>query len=186
MQKSYCSFSAYNETGNDPTLDQAYPDPNIGGWAGELMCGTYKPTNVISLSYGGQESDLPITYQKRQCLEYMKLGLQGVSFLFASGDSGVSSQSFPLSPFPFPTLSLFQIENVKKTQRLTRNRLPLQRRRHRRPNRLSRSQPRHLQPNLARHLPLRNLRRRHKSLSRFQSNRRPPRIRSLRPSRAPL
>ena len=51
-----------------------------------------KPTNVISLSYGGQEADLPISYQKRQCLEYLKLGLQGVSFLFASGDSGVSSK----------------------------------------------------------------------------------------------
>jgi tripeptidyl-peptidase-1 len=55
------------------------------------MCGVYKPTNVISISYGGQEADLPISYQKRQCLEYMKLGLQGVSFIFASGDSGVSS-----------------------------------------------------------------------------------------------
>lgn len=57
------------------------------------MCGVFNPTNVISLSYGGQESDVPISYQKRQCLEYMKLGLQGVSFLFASGDSGVSSKS---------------------------------------------------------------------------------------------
>ena len=56
------------------------------------MCGVYKPINVISVSYGGQEADLPISYQKRQCLEYMKLGLQGVSFLFASGDSGVSSK----------------------------------------------------------------------------------------------
>ncbi|EHL01475.1 putative Aorsin [Glarea lozoyensis 74030] len=91
LDGSYCTFAAYNETGNDPNLDQAYPDPRIGGWAGKLMCGTFKPTNVISLSYGGQESDLPISYQKRQCLEYMKLGLQGVSFLFASGDSGVSN-----------------------------------------------------------------------------------------------
>ncbi len=56
------------------------------------MCGVYKPTNVISLSYGGQEADIPVSYQKRQCLEYMKLGLQGVSFLYASGDSGVSSK----------------------------------------------------------------------------------------------
>lgn len=92
--QSYCSFSAYNETGNNPVLDQQYPDPLIGGWTGQLMCGVYKPANVISLSYGGQESDVPISYQKRQCLEYMKLGLQGVSFLFASGDSGVSSEFF--------------------------------------------------------------------------------------------
>lgn len=55
------------------------------------MCGVYKPTNVISVSYGGQEVDLPLSYQRRQCLEYAKLGLQGVSFLFASGDSGVSN-----------------------------------------------------------------------------------------------
>lgn len=92
LLQSYCTFSAYNETGNDPNLDQEYPDPLGGGWQGNLMCGVYKPTNVISLSYGGQESDVPISYQKRQCLEYMKLGLQGVSFLFASGDSGVSSK----------------------------------------------------------------------------------------------
>lgn len=55
------------------------------------MCGVYTPTNVISVSYGGQEVDLPLSYQRRQCLEYAKLGLQGVSFLFASGDSGVSN-----------------------------------------------------------------------------------------------
>ncbi|GAB7357186.1 hypothetical protein MBLNU459_g8174t2 [Dothideomycetes sp. NU459] len=85
----------YNETGNDPYLDQAYPDPNIGGYTGPLMCGTFKPTNVISVSYGGQEADLPISYQKRQCLEFLKLGLQGVSFLFASGDSGVSTYPTP-------------------------------------------------------------------------------------------
>jgi tripeptidyl-peptidase-1 len=91
--QSYCNFSAYGETGNDPAFDQQYPDPNIGGWRGNLTCGAYKPTNVISLSYGGQEADIPVSYQKRQCLEYMKLGLQGVSFLYASGDSGVSSKN---------------------------------------------------------------------------------------------
>ena len=35
---------------------------------------------------------MPIAYQKRQCNEYLKLGLQGVSFLFASGDSGVGGK----------------------------------------------------------------------------------------------
>ena len=95
LDGSYCTFKAYNEGGNDPNLDQAYPDPATGGWTGNLMCGVYKPTNVISLSYGGQEADLPISYQKRQCLEYMKLGLQGVSFLFASGDAGVATYPAP-------------------------------------------------------------------------------------------
>lgn len=34
---SYCTYSAYGETGNDPTLDPTYPDPN--GYSGKLMCG---------------------------------------------------------------------------------------------------------------------------------------------------
>ena len=45
---------------------------------------------MISISYGGQESDLPAYYQKRQCNEFMKLGMQGVSIVVASGDSGVA------------------------------------------------------------------------------------------------
>ena len=86
---SYCTYSAFGETGNS-SLDPPYPDPAPGGYKGNLQCGVYKPTNVISISYGGQEPDLPASYQKRQCNEYMKLGMQGVSILVASGDSGVA------------------------------------------------------------------------------------------------
>lgn len=88
---SYCSYEAYGETGNSP-LDPSYPDPNPGGYKGQLQCGVYRPTNVISISYGGAESDLPISYQRRQCNEIMKLGLQGVSVLASSGDSGVEGR----------------------------------------------------------------------------------------------
>lgn len=84
---SYCTYSAYGETGNDPKLDPTYPDPH--GYKGPLQCGVYKPTNVISISYGEQEQDLPAYYQKRQCNEFLKLGLQGVSIFVASGDTGV-------------------------------------------------------------------------------------------------
>jgi len=86
---SYCTYSAYGETGNDPVLDPKYPDPNPGGYKGQSMCGVYKPTNVISISYGEQEQDLPAYYQQRQCNEFLKLGLQGVSIFVASGDTGV-------------------------------------------------------------------------------------------------
>lgn len=65
---SYCTYSAFGETGNSP-LDPPYPDSKTGGYKGQLQCGVYKPTNVISISYGGQESDLPPSYQKRQCNE---------------------------------------------------------------------------------------------------------------------
>ena len=46
LDGSYCTYSAYGETGNDPTLDPTYPDPNPGGYKGQLQCGVYKPTNV--------------------------------------------------------------------------------------------------------------------------------------------
>lgn len=55
-----------------------------------MQCGVYKPTNVISVSYGGQEADLPAFYQQRQCNEFLKLGLQGHSIFYASGDDGVA------------------------------------------------------------------------------------------------
>ncbi|CAK4033881.1 aorsin [Lecanosticta acicola] len=93
---SYCTYSAYGETGNDPVLDPTYPDPN--GYNGTLMCGVYKPTNVISISYGEQEADLPAYYQRRQCHEFLKLGLQGVSIFVASGDTGVGG--YAGSPTP--------------------------------------------------------------------------------------
>lgn len=88
---SYCSYSAYGQTGNSP-LDPPYPNPAPGGYKGKLQCGVYKPTNVISISYGGAEASLPISYQRRQCSEFMKLGLQGVSVVVASGDSGVEQR----------------------------------------------------------------------------------------------
>lgn len=86
LDGSYCNFSAYNQTGNGPS-DPIYPDPN-GGWQGDLECGTKPLANVISISYGDQEIDLYLSYQKRECLEWLKLGLQGVSVLVASGDTG--------------------------------------------------------------------------------------------------
>jgi tripeptidyl-peptidase-1 len=46
---------------------------------------------VISASYGQAEADLPVNYTKRQCNEFLKLGLQGHSILIASGDYGVAS-----------------------------------------------------------------------------------------------
>lgn len=91
---SYCNFSAYNETGNCVTpdcLDPYYPDPAEGGYKGDLMCGVYEPTNVISISYSGAEVDLPYSYLERQCAEVMKLGLQGITVVTSSGDDGVGS-----------------------------------------------------------------------------------------------
>lgn len=97
---SYCTYSAYGETGNDPTLDPQYPDTaDPTGYKGNLMCGVYAATNVISISYGEQESDLPTYYQQRQCNEFLKLGLQGVSIMVASGDTGVGGYPMTTSTY---------------------------------------------------------------------------------------
>lgn len=55
-----------------------------------LNSGGFAATKVISTSYGYNEADLTPFYENRQCYEYMKLGLQGVTFLFSSGDYGVA------------------------------------------------------------------------------------------------
>lgn len=91
LDGSYCNYTAYGETGDDPTIDPVYPDPAAGGYKGQRQCGIYKPTNVISASYGQAEADLPLNYVKRQCNEFMKLALAGHSILVASGDYGVGS-----------------------------------------------------------------------------------------------
>lgn len=104
LDASYCTF----EGGDDPNLDPHYPDtapnppnetyvPN-GTWGQPEMCGFYTPTNVISVSYGLGEDEYSRFYLDRQCQEYMKLGLQGVSVIYASGDSGVSNRGECIAP----------------------------------------------------------------------------------------
>lgn len=82
---SYCA-----KDNEQPDLDPVYPHNVPGGYNKPKQCGIYKPTNVISISYGGSEADLPASYQQRQCAEYMKLGMAGVTTVLASGDSGVA------------------------------------------------------------------------------------------------
>ncbi|CAE7195937.1 hypothetical protein P3342_009989 [Pyrenophora teres f. teres] len=88
LDGSYCTYQG----GNQPYVDPAYPDPNEGGYTGPLQCGGAPMSNVISVSYGQIEGALPLFYQQRQCREWMKLALQGVSVIFASGDSGVANR----------------------------------------------------------------------------------------------
>ncbi|KAE8446870.1 hypothetical protein EG329_011501 [Mollisiaceae sp. DMI_Dod_QoI] len=88
LDASYCTYLG----GDQPYVDPAYPDPNEGGYTGPLQCGGAPKSNVYSFSYNQIEAALPVSYQTRQCHEWMKLGLQGVSVLFASGDSGVANR----------------------------------------------------------------------------------------------
>ncbi|KAH7917848.1 subtilisin-like protein [Leucogyrophana mollusca] len=83
----YCFFM----DGDDSTFDPVYPDKHHGGYKGGQPCGTTKPTNVISTSYGWDEHALSNLYAGRQCLEYGKLGLMGITVLYPSGDNGVAA-----------------------------------------------------------------------------------------------
>lgn len=80
---SYCTFQGGGS--KDPNIDGQYPQ--------DESCGTAPPTNVISTSYAYNEGDLGARYEARQCAEYMKLGLQGISMVFASGDFGVAGNA---------------------------------------------------------------------------------------------
>lgn len=86
IDASYCG-------GDDPSQDGTYPDTAPGGYTGPKDCGKYAPTKVISTSYGYNEADLTPAYEQRQCNEYMKLGMMGVSVLYSSGDYGVAGNS---------------------------------------------------------------------------------------------
>ncbi|TAQ88670.1 hypothetical protein B7494_g2997 [Chlorociboria aeruginascens] len=86
LDRSYCTF----EGGDVSGVDGTYPDTSNGGFNGAEDCGSSTSTHVISTSYSTNEADLSAKYEQRQCLEYMKLGLQGVSILYSSGDYGVA------------------------------------------------------------------------------------------------
>lgn len=88
LDASYCTYLG----GDAPYVDPQYPDPNEGGYTGPLQCGGAPLSNVFSFSYNQIEEALPVFYQQRQCNEWAKLGLQGVSVFFASGDSGVANR----------------------------------------------------------------------------------------------
>ncbi|PNY22467.1 Aorsin [Tolypocladium capitatum] len=89
LDGSYCNSTAFGITGDSPGVDPTYPDTRPGGYNKPEMCGTYKPANVISFSYGESELDTPKNYLLRQCNEFLKLGLQGITILVSSGDYGV-------------------------------------------------------------------------------------------------
>ncbi|KAF7792186.1 hypothetical protein EIP86_003218 [Pleurotus ostreatoroseus] len=88
LDGSFCSF----EGGDDPSQDSVFPDPSnsTGSFKGVEECGTITPAHIISTSYSYNEADLTPFYTARQCAEYAKLGLMGVTVLYSSGDNGVA------------------------------------------------------------------------------------------------
>ncbi|KAL4879066.1 Tripeptidyl-peptidase SED1 [Aspergillus karnatakaensis] len=79
----------------DPKYDPIYPNPypaspGFPSGYNSSDCGTHTTTKVVSISYAYEETDLSPAYERRQCLEFLKLGLQGITVIFPSGDHGTA------------------------------------------------------------------------------------------------
>ncbi|KAG6008296.1 hypothetical protein E4U43_000185 [Claviceps pusilla] len=85
LDKHYC------HTALDPAIDPVYPDVQNPGGYNASDCGNRRSPLVISISWAQPEAELPARYLRRQCIEFLKLGLQGVTVLAASGDTGPAS-----------------------------------------------------------------------------------------------
>ncbi|KAJ7909636.1 peptidase S8/S53 domain-containing protein [Mycena leptocephala] len=82
---SYCTSGG----GDDLTFDPQFPNLPIGDFQ-EHSCGTVKPPYVISNSRADFEYRLSPFYTQRQCNEFGKLGLMGVTVLFSAGNVGAA------------------------------------------------------------------------------------------------
>jgi len=82
------SFDSHYCGALDSELDSIYPNPEFPDGYNASDCGAYVAPKVISISYAYDEADFPKQYLRRQCQEYLKLGLMGVTVLAATGDFG--------------------------------------------------------------------------------------------------
>ncbi|KAF8878645.1 peptidase S8/S53 domain-containing protein [Mucidula mucida] len=88
-----------------PVVFISVGDDNTDGVSGfidvmDVLTAEENPPQVVTTSYGFDETDLPVDLATRMCDSYMALGARGVSILFASGDGGVSGgQSQSCSTF---------------------------------------------------------------------------------------
>jgi tripeptidyl-peptidase-1 len=89
IDASYCDYDG----GDDPVLDDVYPDNAPGGYNGTRQCGVYNSSLVLTTSYALDEFYVTTPYGTRECHEYMKLGLMGVTVIYSSGDYGVAGNS---------------------------------------------------------------------------------------------
>ncbi|KAG6810219.1 hypothetical protein H0H92_012845 [Tricholoma furcatifolium] len=85
VDASYCTAKG----GDDITYDPTLPNPLPGGYNAH-SCGTVTAPYVVSNSQADYEHRFPQFYLERQCAEFGKLGLMGITVLYAAGNTGVS------------------------------------------------------------------------------------------------
>ncbi|KAK0658012.1 peptidase S8/S53 domain-containing protein [Cercophora newfieldiana] len=92
MMVAAFSDDGYCEAGGiDPAVDLPVLDPE--NHSNYTDCGTVPdPPLVIAITYAWNEADFPARYLRRQCLEFLKLSLRGVTVLAATGDFGAADQ----------------------------------------------------------------------------------------------
>jgi len=56
-------------------------------------CGSLRPPAVLAVSYGENELALTPAFIRRQCIEFLKLGLMGTTVVVGSGDCGPAGQA---------------------------------------------------------------------------------------------
>ncbi|KAH8693874.1 peptidase S8/S53 domain-containing protein [Talaromyces proteolyticus] len=93
LDASYCTFEGGDVAGQDPVYPDNSNATSNGGkpYNHTADCGTAPSAYVYSLSLASiEETDAAsLAYQRRMCTEFMKLTMQGSTFLFASDDYGV-------------------------------------------------------------------------------------------------
>ena len=84
----YCDVLQIPFNGRNESIHANHNDYNQ-----TVNCGTVKPLPaVIAVPYLWDETEFSEATMKRQCLEFLKLGLQGVTVIVASGDHGAAGR----------------------------------------------------------------------------------------------
>lgn len=81
FDKYYCELL-------DPSID-----PIGDGFSAD--CGTVSPPSVLSVSYAWSEAEFPPEYLHRQCMEFLRLGLMGITVVVSVSDFGTASGRGP-------------------------------------------------------------------------------------------
>ena len=74
--------------GDSPTQEDNTNEPYLEFLLGLLALPNSKIPNSISISYGENEQEIPVSYATQVCNLFGELGARGKTVLFSSGDSG--------------------------------------------------------------------------------------------------
>ena len=86
LDNMLAAFDLYHCDNFGPN-DPQYPSSNLEGY-NNIDCGTLSAPKVLLISFTCSEADFSSTYLQRQCLEYLKLGMMGITHIVNTSDHG--------------------------------------------------------------------------------------------------